>query len=66
MSDAIEALGWLIYFWLFIFSKKFRTAWIQEYKVASSFEKVFKSWEALVSIIFGMAPFAALFYLLKG
>lgn len=66
MSDGIEIPGWFIYFWLFIFSRKFRNAWIQEFKGARAIEKAFKAWEALVSVIFGLAPLAALFYFLKG
>ena len=66
MSDGFEIFGWFIYFWLFIFSKKFRTAWLQEYKEGGIPEKLYKYWEAIVSILFGVIPIIILFYILRG
>ncbi|MDH5784124.1 MAG: hypothetical protein OEZ16_00780 [Chromatiales bacterium] len=62
MIDNIEFFGWFIYFWLYMFSEKFRSAWNEEFKQASVVEKWFKVWEALVSTLLGLAPLAVLTY----
>lgn len=62
MSDAIEFLGWFVYFWLYIISKKFRVAWNEEFKQSTPLEKAFKVWEAMVAMLLGLAPVAILIY----
>lgn len=65
MGDGIEILGWFVYFWLFIFSKKFRTAWVQEFKDGGVSERLYKCWEAVASILFGLAPLGLMYFVLK-
>ncbi len=66
MGDGIEILGWFVYFWMFIFSKKFRNAWVQEFQDGGIPDRLYKCWEAVVSILFGLAPFGLLYLILKG
>ena len=65
MDNGIEIFGWFVYFWLFIFSKNFRSAWIEEFKEGGIPEKLYKSWEGVVSVLFGLAPLLIIYMLLK-
>ncbi len=49
----MELLGYFTFFWLFIFSRKFRNAQVQEWKVGGTPERLGIVYEAVVSAIFG-------------
>ncbi len=61
-ADSFSVLGYLIGFWLFIFNRKFREAWLVEFKTENAFSKFFSSIEALSAIVFGLGAPALLAY----
>ncbi len=63
-GDELEVLGYFIGFWVFLFSKKFRDIWINEFKKENLFGKFFDIIEAISSIVFGVIiPIVAINYL---
>jgi hypothetical protein len=49
----VEILGYFTFFWLFIFSRKFRSAQVQEWRIGGAPERLGIVYEAVVSAIFG-------------
>jgi hypothetical protein len=66
MSDAVESIGYFVFFWLFLFNKRYRSARIAEWRDGGGFERAFLLFEAAVSILVGVVvPVALLWALLK-
>jgi hypothetical protein len=66
MSDSIEALGYFSGAWLFIFSKRFRNAWLEEFVGAGKIGRVFMTLDAGVSVALGFGlPIALLVWAFK-
>jgi hypothetical protein len=64
MSDAIEVIGYLFFFWLFIFSPKYRHVKIEEWRNGSELERVGLLFEAMVSVLIGLVLPVGLLWML--
>jgi len=53
-DDGLEIIGYFAWFWVFVFSKTFRKAWIEEFKSGNWFGKLFGVVEVISSILFGL------------
>lgn len=62
MFELFEIAGYLIGFWLFIFSKKFRKVLIAEYRQGGFIGKTFIIFQAITSTIVSVLLPAGLFY----
>lgn len=63
MSDAIEITGYFSFFWLFVFSKRYRAMRVAEWREAGWLERLFIALEASVSVLFGVGiPAAVLWF----
>ena len=57
IADGIEIVGYVFGFWLFIFSKKYRTDWVYAFSRGDTAFKVFAVLEAISAIFCGvLAP----------
>jgi len=65
-DETIGILGHFIGFWLFVFHGPFRRLWLQEFKKAPWFFKVFKIAAALWSVFIGLAVPALLLWWILG
>ena len=64
MSDGVEALGYLAGFWLFLFSARFRNAWLSDFRSASIPSRILMLLGATMSFGIGAATPAYLGYIL--
>ena len=62
MSDAIEIAGYFSFFWLFLFSRRYRALRAAEWREGGWLERVFVAFEAGVSVLFGVGVPAALLW----
>ena len=62
MSDWIEVVRYILFFWLFAFSKQFREAHIKEWKDGGWIERSFMLLEAMISLLFAVAAPIYLIY----
>jgi hypothetical protein len=66
-GDESELIGYFVFFWVFIFSKKFRQLQIQEWKESGLLNKVFMSLEAVSSFFCGVIlPILILYWIFLG
>ena len=64
-DDGLEIIGYFAWFWMFVFSKTFRKAWIEEFQSESWLGKLFGVIEAISSILFGLVlPLFLIYYFL--
>lgn len=64
MSGVVDVLGYVAFFWLFVFNARFRHAQIEEWTGGGLIERAGLVFEATVSFVFGvMVPLALLAYL---
>jgi hypothetical protein len=64
MSDAIEFFGYFFFFWLFIFSPKYRRAQMEKWRNGSVLERIGLLFETLVSILIGLVLPVGLLWML--
>ena len=63
-DDELEILGYFTWFWVFVFSKSFRKAWIEDFKNENWLGKFFDILEAISSILVGLVgPLFLIYYL---
>ncbi len=62
----MELIGYFAWFWLFIFSRKFRNIWIGELKSENWISRFFSLLEAISSVLVGLiGPIYLIYYFLK-
>ena len=61
-GDGFELIGYLIFFWAFIFSKNFREIQIKEWQQTEILNRTFMVFEAVVSFLCGVFLPILLFY----
>lgn len=54
MGDAIDLVGYFAFFWLFLFSKKFRETRIADWRSGGLIERFFMTIESLISFLIGV------------
>jgi hypothetical protein len=64
IGETIEAAGYLTFFWLFLFNRKFRAVRIAEWRDGGWLERMFLAFEAGVSTLIGVAVPAVLLWML--
>ena len=65
-GDEFELLYYFIFFWAFVFSKKFRQLQIQEWRQSELLNKVFMSLEAVSSFFCGVIlPILILYWIVQ-
>ena len=62
--EILELVGYVGAFWMFLFSARFRRKWLLEFREAGLFGRCMRSFEALVAIFCGVAPFLVLRWIL--
>jgi hypothetical protein len=62
----MDLLGLVLGFWMFIFSKMFREAWIHGYRKSNPLFKFFHALELLVAVAIGLGVPIFVIYLLIG
>ena len=62
MSDAIEITGYFSFFWLFVFSRRYRLLRAAEWREGGWLERLFIAFEASVSLLFGVGVPAVLLW----
>jgi hypothetical protein len=62
----MDLLGLVFGFWMFIFSKMFREAWIHDYRKSNPLFKFFHALESLVAVAIGLGIPIFFIYLLIG
>ncbi|HXH11318.1 MAG TPA: hypothetical protein VNP04_16345 [Alphaproteobacteria bacterium] len=66
-GDGIEIFGYFAGFWLFIFNKRFRGAWLEAFKREGSLERAFCLFQATISVFCGLVlPLFLLGWALRG
>ena len=66
MSEAVEFAGYFLFFWLFLFSKRYRVARVAEWRDGEWLERAFLLLEAAVSVLVGVViPVALLWALMR-
>ena len=66
MSEVVEFAGYFLFFWLFLFNKRFRAARIAEWHDGGWLERVFLLLEAAGSFLVGViGPVALLWALVR-
>jgi len=53
MSETFEALGYFAGAWLFLFSKRFRSAWLEEFAGEGILGRTLMSFNAAVAVVVG-------------
>ena len=61
---ALEVLSYLFGFWLFIFSRRFRQHWIEDFKAAHWIDQIFRVIGALFSIAVDLVAPLLIVYLI--
>ena len=64
LDDTIEIFGYLVGFWLFLFSKQFRMTWIEDFKNAHFIDQLFRIVGAIGSIAIGLGIPVIIIYLI--
>ncbi len=62
MGDAIEITGYFSFFWLFLFSRRYRVVRVAEWREGGWLERLFIAFEAAMSVLFGVGVPAALLW----
>ena len=64
MDEALEVLLYLLGFWRFVFSKRFRSEWIAKFKRMNYFQKLMEVIGALITTTVGLGMPALVVYFL--
>jgi len=66
-GDGLELIGYFIFFWAFVFNKKFRAMHIQEWNASGYANRFFMILEACSSIFCGVVlPVMVLYWVFAG
>lgn len=63
-TESIEALGYVIGFWRFVFSPRFRNEWLSSYRTGNHIDQFYLLFQATISFLVGVFVLFALVYLL--